>query len=124
MKIYKFLIILTIVTAIMLGYVHQKIELLKVSYSIEERREDLVKLLDQNNFLLYNLIALKSPYNLEQLLSAKNATFELPTPHQFVRINQPQFERELSGWEKVRVAFANIFALNSNAEAGMVNKNK
>lgn len=124
MKVYKFLIILVITTFLTLGYVHQKIELLKVGYSMEKSGEDLIRLLDRNSFLLYNVIALKSPHNLERLLLAKNMTFQLPTADQFVQVNQPQFERKLNGWEKTKVAVANIFALNSDAEARTVNRNK
>lgn len=124
MKAYKFLIILTITTFLTLGYVHQKIELLKIGYSMEESGEDLLRLLDRNSFLLYNVIALKSPHNLERLLLARNMTLQLPAVSQFVQINQPQFEHKLSGWEKTKVAVASIFTLNSNAEARMANKNK
>lgn len=124
MKACKFLIVLAITTFLTLGYVHQKIELLKVGYSIEESGEDLVKLLDRNSFLLYNVIALKSPQNLERLLLAKNMTFQLPAVDQFIQINQPQFEHKLNGWERTKVVVANIFTLNSNAEARTVNKNK
>ncbi len=121
MKTSKFFLVMAIATAITLGYVHQQIELLKVSYRIEISEENLTKLLDRNGFLLYNLTASKSPHNLERMLLVKDVTFGLPTSRQLVRINQPQFERRLSGWEKTKIAFANIFALNSNAEAGIVN---
>lgn len=120
MKISKFLIVLAIATAITLGYVHQQIELLKVSYQIKISEENLTKLLDQNEWLLCNLIAFKSPHNLERMLLAKDVTFRLPASPQLVWISQPQFERRLSGWEKIKIAFANIFALNSNIEAGQM----
>ena len=124
MRISKFFLIIVMATAVTLGYVHQQIELLKVSYRIEVNEKNMAKLLDRNSFLLYNLIALKSPHNLEQILLAKNMNFELPTLHQLVRISQPQFERKLSEWERTKIALASIFALNANAEAKMINKNK
>jgi glycine cleavage system regulatory protein len=124
MKISKFLIVLAIATTITLGYVHQQIEIVKVDYQMKIIEENLTNLLDHNHFLLYNLTAIKAPHNLEHLLLAKDVTFELPAPYQLVRINQPQFKGELSRWERMKIAFASIFALSSNAEAKMVNKNK
>lgn len=122
MRISKFFLIIVIATAVALGYVHQQIELFRVSYRIEVNEENMVRLLDGNSFLLYNLIALKSPHNLEQILLAKNVNFELPAPYQLVRINQPQFDRELSRWEKTRITLASIFALSPSAEAKMIKK--
>jgi len=121
-KISKFLIVLAIATAIALGYVHQQTELLKVSYEMRISEENLTELLDQKGFLLYNLIAIKAPHNLERMLLEKDVTFELPTSRQLVQINQPQFEHRLSRWEKIKIAFANIFALSSDVEAGIVSK--
>lgn len=124
MKVSKFLIVLALATTITLLYVHQQIEILKANYQKEIIEESLTKLLDRNHFLLYNLIAIKAPHNLERILLAKDATFELPASHQLLEINQPQFKAELSRWERTKIAFAHIFALNSDAEAKIVNRNK
>ncbi len=124
MKISKFFLLIAVTTAITLGYVHQQIELLKISYKMEVSEEDLTKLLDRNSFLVYNLIAIKAPHNLERILLAKNVAFELPATDQLMLINQPQFRSKTSGWERTKIAFANIFTFNSNAEARTINKNK
>ena len=79
MNISRFLIIATLVTAVALGYVHQQIELLKINYTMNYNKDNLLVLLDQNTTLIYNVNNLQSPLYLERALSAKKVSVEIPS---------------------------------------------
>ena len=79
MNVSRFLIIATLVTAVALGYVHQQIELLKINYTINYNKDNLLVLLDQNTTLMYNVNNLQSPLYLERALSAKKVSVEIPS---------------------------------------------
>ena len=79
MNVSRFLIIATLVTAVALGYVHQQIELLKISYTMNYNKDNLLVLLDQNTTLMYNVNNLQSPLYLERALSAKKVSVEIPS---------------------------------------------
>jgi len=79
MNTSRFLIIATLVTAVALGYVHQQIELLKINYTINYNKDNLLVLLDQNTTLMYNVNNLQSPLYLERALSAKKVSVEIPS---------------------------------------------
>lgn len=78
MSIPRFLLIIILLTTIALGYVHQQVELLKINYTINNNKNDLLVLLDQNSILMYNVNNLRSPLYLEERLSAKNVSWEIP----------------------------------------------
>ncbi len=79
MNVSRFLIIATLVTAVALGYVHQQIELLKINYTMNYNKDNLLVLLDQNTTLMYNRDNLQSPLYLERALSAKKVSVEIPS---------------------------------------------
>ena len=79
MNVSRFLIIATLVTAVALGYVHQQIELLKINYTINYNKDNLLVLLDQSTTLMYYVNNLQSPLYLERALSAKKVSVEIPS---------------------------------------------
>lgn len=79
MSLSKFLLAAGLITLVALGYVHQQVELIKLNYSINHKRDSLSVLLDQNTSLMYNVTNLQSPLYLEQSLSANNVNIEIPS---------------------------------------------
>ena len=79
MKLSKFLLIVALITAVALGYVHQQVELLRINYTINRNRDNLSVLLDQNSTLMYNVVSFQSPAYLEQTLEAKADKWEIPS---------------------------------------------
>ena len=59
-------------------YVHQQVELVKVSYAIEHKERLLKDMLDHNNHLGYNIDNLESPSCLEQTLLARHIDITFP----------------------------------------------
>ncbi|MFC1699138.1 hypothetical protein ACFL1I_04150 [Candidatus Omnitrophota bacterium] len=81
MSVGKFLFIITLITAVALGYVYQQMELLKINYTLQRNRGNLLVLLDQNSALMYNVDCLQSPLYLEQRLNGqKEVNWEIPSP--------------------------------------------
>jgi len=80
MSLLKFLLIVTLVTTVALGYVHQQVEILRINYVINYNKGDLLVLLDQNSTLMYNVTSLQSPLYLEKrLIGRKEGRWEVPS---------------------------------------------
>lgn len=79
----KFLISLTLVTALGLLYVHERVILVTTGYRVEALRSLKDDLLDQHRVLHYNVLTLQSPVILNQRLTS--ARVEL-TPAQNVEV--------------------------------------
>ena len=58
-----------------IGYVHQKVEIIKAGYDIQKSRKYLSSLVDQNSNLMYNLSKLESPRYLLATLKADEIEF-------------------------------------------------
>ncbi len=86
MRALKVLLIIVMLTLASLLYVHQQVELVKLSYAIESREKDVVLLLDRKEKLVYNLDNLTSPSRLEQVLVAKNIKVEYPKREQVISV--------------------------------------
>ncbi len=75
MKLYKSIIIGLVLTLVALGYVHQRVEIIKTGYILQERRKYLSYLVDQNSNLMYNLSKLESPRYLLASLNEEEIEF-------------------------------------------------
>lgn len=78
MRVSRFLLIAVLITAVALGYVHQQVELLRINYTINRNKDNLSVLLDQNSILMYNVDSLQFPFYLEQILEARDDSWEIP----------------------------------------------
>ncbi|MCK4851681.1 MAG: hypothetical protein KAS86_01080 [Candidatus Omnitrophica bacterium] len=75
MTVYRVIFTCTLMAAVAVGYVHQRIELIKLGYGLQESREYLSGLVDQNSKLMYNLSRLESPRSLLASLDAEKIEF-------------------------------------------------
>jgi hypothetical protein len=78
MRPFRGLIIISTVTLIALVYVHQQVELVKLSYSIDYKEKVLKDVLDRKESLEYNIANLEDPTRLESILLAKNIDISFP----------------------------------------------
>ena len=65
--------------AMALMYVHQEVEIVKTSYTINAHRRSLSFLLDQNRGLVYNLSRLGAPKRIEDNLKMNEVVLCMPT---------------------------------------------
>jgi hypothetical protein len=72
------------VTVVALVYVHQQVELVKLSYAIGCKEKVLKDMLDRNEGLGYNIENLEDPARLEQILLSKNIDIVMPRPNNIV----------------------------------------
>ncbi len=86
MKIFKAFMLIFVFTLIGLVYVHQQIELVKLSYAIESGQKRVSVLLDQHEKLVYNLDNLTAPRRMEGVLIAKNIKVEYPHKEQVIKV--------------------------------------
>ncbi|MBD3379282.1 MAG: hypothetical protein GF408_02350 [Candidatus Omnitrophica bacterium] len=75
MKLYRILAISLFVSLICAAYVHQRVEILKTSYELQENRRHLTRLIDQNSNLSYDLSKLESPGYLLAVLEKEGLKF-------------------------------------------------
>lgn len=66
-------------------YVHQQVELVKLSYAIECKEKSLKQMLDHNQGLGYNIDKLEAPSRLEAALFAKSIEVSFPKQTNIVR---------------------------------------
>lgn len=86
MRLFKFLTSVFFVTALGLLYVHQQVELVKLSYAIECKEKRLKDVLDHKEALGYNIDNLEAPSRLEGMLLAQKIEIAFPKKAQVVKI--------------------------------------
>ena len=84
MKIFKSLTLIFICTFVALVYVHQQIELVKLSYAIDSKEKKLKEMLDYRDSISYTIENLESPSRLEKVLLAKNIDIMFPKAAQVI----------------------------------------
>ncbi len=86
MRLSKLLTLISISTIIALLYVHQQVELVKLSYAIEYKEKRLKDALDQRERLEYNIDNLEAPSRLEQALLSRKIDIAFPKRSQVVKL--------------------------------------
>jgi cell division protein FtsL len=86
MRLFRSMASIAVVTLVALVYVHQQVELVKLSYSIETKEKKLKVLLDRKERLDYNINDLESPSRLERILVAKNIDVGFPGRYNVVKV--------------------------------------
>lgn len=90
MRLFKSIIPISFVTALALLYVHQQVELVKLSYTIEYKEKKVKDMLDRKGGLGYNINNLESPSRLENALSARNIDVSIPKRNHVVVVRALQ----------------------------------
>jgi hypothetical protein len=123
MRLLRSVIFVVFATLAALVYVHQQIELVKLSYSIEYKERKLRDVLDRRESLGYNINNLESPGRLEKVLTSRNIDVSFPKKGSIVRMAKLPYK--LNGEDRMRSAFKdagfNLFGFldffNPRAEA-------
>ena len=123
MKLSKTLTLIAVFTLASLIYVHQQVELVKLSYAIEHKEKMVKDMLDRKDGLGYNVNNLEAPYRLEQALLSKNVDVAFPRRANVVKTAalrySPRGEERIrsSGLEKKFNLFGIAEFLSPRAEA-------
>lgn len=86
MRPFKYIISIGIITLAALVYVHQQVELVKLSYEIDCKEKLLKTIIDRRDILQYNMSNLESPSRLEKILLSRNINVSLPKRAQIIRL--------------------------------------
>ncbi len=86
MRLFKYILLLGIITLTALFYVHQQVELVKLSYEIGCKEKKLKEMLDRKGTLRYNISNLESPSRLEKALLERKISVSYPKNSQVVRL--------------------------------------
>jgi hypothetical protein len=89
MRIIRSMLPIVIFTTASLMYVHQQVELVKLSYLIEKKEKGLKELLDRRDRLSYNIKNLEAPSRLESALLAKDIDITFPRRVNVVKAPRP-----------------------------------
>ena len=94
MRVFKPIILIMAVTFMALAYVHQHIELVKLSYVLDSKEGRLEHMLDHKEYLRYNIKELESPSRLERVLASRKIYTAFPKRGQVVSLaNVPSTAR-------------------------------
>lgn len=121
MRIHKFSITLVFVTAVALLYVHQQVQLLKISYKINANEKDFTRLLDRNRSLIYNITSIKSPVNLDKNFLASKKDYSIPQQWQIVKVALPKAEKRAVMLAKAEKKPFGIFKLFGKPKEAFAN---
>ena len=86
MRLFKSLLSVTAVTLIALVYVHQQVELVRLSYALNDKEKKLERMLDRKDSLVYNIKGLENPSRLEKVLLSRNIDIAFPKRGQVVSV--------------------------------------
>lgn len=86
MRPFKTLIMISFLTLVALVYVHQQVELVKLSYAIDYKEKKLKDILDRKESLGYNIANLEDPSRLENILLAKKIDISFPKKGQVFKV--------------------------------------
>ncbi len=89
MRFFRSILTIAIFTVASLMYVHQQVELVKLSYLIEKKEKGLNVVLDRREQLSYNIKNLESPSRLEKTLLAKNIDITFPRKGDVIMMARP-----------------------------------
>lgn len=81
------LAILAFLTVTALLYVHQQTLIYQIGERLKENKTHYFKLVDRNKVLVYNVLNLKSPVNLEKRLEKKRIVLNMPKAWEILRPN-------------------------------------
>lgn len=85
----KVLFSIGLLTGALLLYVHEQVEVLRISYRIHERSTDLTRRAEEFRRLRYEVDQLRSPQSLERKLQHLPLSLTLPKEIQVLRVSAP-----------------------------------
>ena len=114
MKVFKTVGMICVITLSALLYVHQQIELVKLSYVINLKEKKVKEMLDHKGRLSYNIENLESPERLEKILLARKIDIAFPKRSHVVAVksNDRYFmshEQRLAAAAEQKGSFFGIF---------------
>ncbi len=124
MRIFKFITSMAVITLISLVYVHQQVELVKLSYAIEHKEKKIKDALDRKDALSYNIENLESPARLERVLSARKVDVAYPKRGNVFRFASTAYTakqdqlRHIGVEKKINIlGFLDFFSSRAEAQA-------
>lgn len=82
MRLFRSILVTACATLIALVYVHQQVELVKLSYAIDYKEKCLKVMIDRREGVVYNINNLEDPARLERVLLAKKIDISFPKRRQ------------------------------------------
>lgn len=86
MRLFRFITSIAVITLAALVYVHQQVELVKLSYEIDCKEKMLKEVLDHKDILRYNISNLEAPSRLEKALSSRKINVAMPKMAQVIKV--------------------------------------
>lgn len=116
MKLLRSTTLIFFITFMALTYVHQQVELVKLSYSIGKKEMVLKDMLDRKDRLGYNVNDLKSPSRLEKALLFGKVDIAYPKRANIVKVAKLRYAGEQREGHLRSVGFERKFNLFGIAE--------
>ncbi|MBU1932947.1 MAG: hypothetical protein KKC66_03495 [Candidatus Omnitrophica bacterium] len=116
LRTYRVIGFIFILTFTMLMYVNQQVLIYQMGLKVKENYQVYSKLFDHNKILVYNVLNLKSPVNLQTKLLAKKVELDMPHKWQVVKLESSP-KKFVHKEAAKKGLFANLFIVGREAEA-------
>lgn len=116
LRTHRTILFIAALTLVALVHVNQQILIYQMGLQVKENYQIYSRLVDRNKILIYNVLNLKSPGNLEARLLDRKVELEMPRKWQVVKLeNSPV--KFVHKYVTKRGLFANLFIMGREAEA-------
>ncbi len=121
MKLSKFLLLLSLVTAFSLLYVYQQTQIFHFAYTGQKKLTVFQDLLDKNTILRYNITRNTSLTRIGNKVSM-TSDFEMPDTYRLVKLTHPLTELKVAQqMPKKETLLSRLFGVKQEAEAKTIN---
>ena len=123
-KFFKTILAILVCAGFALTYVHQEVEIVKQSLTLNKNRRNVTLLLDQYRSLVYNLSRLESPKRIEERLSRDEIILCMPKIDNIRRVERINlvYSEGQEGADRKETFLARVFdRFSTKAEAKVIN---
>ncbi len=117
MSLKRFLSLILFFTLTAILYVNQQTLIYQTGERLKESKSLHLKLIDRNKLLVYNVLNLKSPSNLEKRLKTKAIVLNMPRGWEVLKSNTSKNKFFAASVKKKSGLIARLFGSSTVAEA-------
>ena len=122
MRLIKFLQIAMMATVLSLIYIHMQMQIFTLAYQGKYKEKNMKKIIEDNGYLTYSILTLKSSSHLGGKMLAENSSMQFADPQSIVEVTMPQAKTKsklVSKKQKIEKsnALLSFISLKSQAEA-------
>ena len=120
MTVFKFIKIMMIATVMAVGYIHLQMEALDLAYQVKKKENVVRGLIEENGYMLYEILTMKSASHLGEKLLASNSPMQFVDQSNIIKVSYrvpDELESQLASSKETNRPFLSLFNIGTPAEA-------